>query len=250
MGEAANKTMPSEQLGEIFGRIHAGFRRTLHRGALPEDPRKRRLHERVRSLDPKRLTCRPLEQTRFVVIDTETTGLRAYAGDEICSISLLEMRGFELTGREYSTLINPGRQIHADSTAIHHLTNEDVRDAPLIEEAILDIVEFIDDAVLIGHHICFDIRFLNKTLQKELLCHLRNPWLDTMLLYLVQTTRVGHYTLDEVARHAGIGLQGRHTAHGDAMIAAGVFRRLASQLTEFANPVQKLIDRQYELGHF
>lgn len=242
--------MPSEQLGEIFGRLHAGMRRTLKGNRLLDEPRSLQLHQRIRALQPRQLTRKPLDATRFVVIDMETTGLKAYAGDAICSISLLEMQGFELTGRSYETLVNPGREIPAEATAIHHLTDDDVRDAPTIEQAILDIVEFIDDAVLIGHHVGFDIRFLNKTLHKQLLCELKNPWLDTMLLYLVQTARVGHYTLDEVARYARVDLTGRHTAHGDAVIAAGVFCRLARQLTEFSNPVQKLIDRQYELGHF
>jgi DNA polymerase-3 subunit epsilon len=243
--------MASEQLGEILGRIHAGFRRTLNRGALLADPDMLGLHRRLLSVNPKQLVDKPLEETRFVVIDTETTGLQAYAGDEICSIALLEMQGLELTGREFNTLVFPGRDIPAASTAIHHLTDEDVRDAPLIEEVMQEIADFIGESVLIGHHVGFDIRFLNKILQRELLCHLKHPWIDTMLLYLVHTGRVGHYTLEEVADYTRVEIAGRrHTARGDAMITAEVFIRLASVLTEYNNPVSRLIDRQYELGHF
>ncbi|MCW8881872.1 MAG: 3'-5' exonuclease [Sedimenticola sp.] len=242
--------MASEQLGELLGRIHAGFRRTLGKGALLADPDMLLLHRRLLSVNPKKLVNKPIEKTRFVVIDTETTGLQAYAGDEICSIALLEMQGLELTGREFNTLIYPGRCIPEASTRIHHLSDDDVRDAPLIEEVMQEIADFIGESVLVGHHVGFDIRFLNKILQKELLCHLRHPWLDTMLLYLVHTGRVGHYTLEEVADYTEVVIEGRHTARGDAMITAEVFKRLAAVLVEYNNPVNKLIHRQYELGHF
>jgi DNA polymerase-3 subunit epsilon len=242
--------MASEQLGEIFGRIHAGLRRNLKRGALLSDPSMLALHHRLLKLNPKRLTRHPIDETRFVVIDTETTGLKAYAGDEICSISLIELQGLESTGREFNTLINPGREIPPSSTRIHHITDGDVMDAPLIEEVLLEVADFIGESVIVGHHIGFDIRFLNKILQKELLCRLKHPWLDTMLLYLVSSGQVGHYTLEEVADFAGVEIHQRHTARGDALASAELFTRLARRLTEFDKPVQRLIDRQYELGHF
>ncbi len=242
--------MASEQLGELFGRIHAGLRRGLKRGALLSEPSMLALHHRLRKLNPKQLTHRAISETRFVVIDTETTGFKAYAGDEICSIALIELQGLEATGREFSTLINPGRKIPASSTAIHHISDVDVKDAPVIEEVLLEVANFIDESVIVGHHIGFDIRFLNRILQKELLCRLKHPWLDTMLLYLASAGRVGHYTLEEVADFAGVEIHQRHTARGDAQASAEVFMRLAGRLIKFDKPVQKLIDRQYELGHF
>jgi len=237
-----------EQLGELFARIHAGLRRSLQRGALLADPTLQALQQRLLGLQPRQLTQQPLAQTRFVVIDTETTGLKAYAGDEICSISLLEMQGLELTGREYNALINPGRPIPAESTRLHHINDQDVADAPVIEEVILAIADFIDRAVLVGHHVGFDLRFLNKTLQRELLCRLKHPWLDTMLLYQVSTGSIGRYTLEEVASHAAVQIHQRHTARGDALATAHIFIRLAERLTAEGNSVQQLIERQYELG--
>lgn len=242
--------MADEKLSELYHRIHAGLRRTLQKGALLAEPKMRDLHDRLQSLQPKQLARRPLRDTRFVVIDTETTGLHAYAGDEICSISLLEMQGLELTGREMNTLVNPGRPIPASSTAIHHITDYDVREAPVIEEILLQVADFICDSVLVGHHIGFDIRFLNKTLRKQLLCQLKHPWLDTMLLYLLHAGQIGHYSLEEVAANCRVSIHQRHTAHGDALATAQVFACLAERLSDPAKPLQALIDSQYELGHF
>ena len=242
--------MADEQLSELFARIHAGLRRSLQKGALLSEPSMRELHDRLLALQARDLTRRPLRETRFVVIDTETTGLRAYAGDEICSISLIEMQGLSLTGHEFNTLINPGRPIPAESSMIHHITDRDVRDAPVIEEVLLQVADFICDSVLVGHHVGFDIRFLNKTLRKQLLCHLKHPWIDTMLLYLQHTGQVGHYSLEEVAMHCRVEIVERHTARGDAVATAQVFARLAEQLTDHASPLQTLIDSQHQLGHF
>ncbi len=242
--------MASEQLGEIFERIRVGLRRRLQRGALLSDPRMLALHDRLLAINPKEMIQQSLAETRFVAIDTETTGLQAYAGDEIVSIALIELQGLEPTGREFNHLINPGRDISPESTAIHHITNRDVADAPLIEEVLLEVTDFIGEGVLVGHHIGFDMRFLNKTLQKELLCHLKHPWLDTMLLYLAASGRMGHYTLEEVADVTRVAICARHTARGDAMTAVNIFNVLARRLTELDRPVAQLIDRQYEFGHF
>ncbi|MGD2082812.1 MAG: 3'-5' exonuclease, partial [Chromatiales bacterium] len=163
---------------------------------------------------------------------------------------LLEMNGLDATGRELNTLVNPGRPIPPESTDIHHITDRDVSEAPVIEEVLGDVIDFMDGGILVGHHIGFDLRFLNKTLQRQLLCRLRHPWLDTMMLYLAASGRVGHYTLEDVAAFSGVRIEYRHTAHGDAAATLEVFRELAGRLTSVTDPVSRLIERQYELGHF
>jgi DNA polymerase-3 subunit epsilon len=82
-------------------------------------------------------------------------------------------------------------------------------------------------------------------LQKELLCRLKNPWLDTMLLYHAASGRVGHYSLDEVATSLNIGLENRHTAIGDARITASLFNTLVDRLKAAAIPIGELVDKQF-----
>lgn len=239
-----------DHLGDFLSRLRTSVRRRLNPAALLTDPHCRAMHDRLRALKPQALTRSPLAHTRFVVIDTETTGYRAYAGDEIVSIALLELQGVEPTGRELITLVNPRRPIPPESTAIHRITNADVADAPVIEDVLQDVIRFIGDSVLIGHHVPFDIRFLNKTLQQQFLCRLRHPWLDTMMMYLAVSGRMGHYTLDEVAQFCRVEICDRHTAYGDALTTAAVFKRLALYLAAGDRPVSRLIKRQTQVGHF
>ena len=100
----------------LMDRLRARIMGRRHE-VLLADPQGYAVYLRVRALKPKTLTCLPVEQTRFVVLDTETTGFKVYGGDEIVSIALLEMHGLEPTGREFTTLVNPGRAIPPLSTA-------------------------------------------------------------------------------------------------------------------------------------
>ncbi len=242
--------MPIDTLREISSRVRSGLRRRLRRGVLLEDKGLRDLHDNLMSIDRGFLRGQPLSSARFVVMDTETTGFKAYAGDEIVSIALIELIGLEQTGRSFTSLINPGREIPTVSTAIHGIKDEDVKGAPVLEEVLLEVGEFIGDSILVGHHINFDIRFLNKTLHRELLCHLKHPWLDTMMMYAAASGRVGRYSLDDVAKTLNIEIEGRHSAYGDALATALVFSRLAGKLVSLDDTVKKLEDEQVGLGHF
>ena len=222
----------------------------LRNDPLLADPQCHALHARVRALKPKTLTCLPVEEARFVVIDTETTGFKVYGGDEIVSIALLEMHGLEPTGREFTTLVNPRRAIPLASTAIHNICDTDVAYAPVIEDVLHDVAQFIGESVLVGHHVPFDLRFLNKALHQNFRCRLRNPWLDTMLMYVALSGRLGHYTLEDVARFCGVEIRDRHTARGDALMTAAMFKTLASGLAAGHRTVSTLIKRQTQAGFF
>ncbi len=211
---------------------------------LRNEPRFRQLQEYCRGTNSKYRLAQAVKETRFVVIDTETTGFHAYADDRIVSIALLEMQGLALTEKCFTSLVNPGRGIPPESTAIHHIVDADVADAPLLEDVINDVVEFLGDSVLVGHHLAFDLRFLNRELKRLVDCQLQNPVIDTMLLYLGYTGQMGHYTLEEVARHSRVDIRGRHTALGDALIAANAFASMTSKLVDVSEPVSRLIRHQ------
>ena len=233
----------------LLNKLHNQFaflRRRIEK-KLAHDQRALDVFRACHQCDLGQIKQQHISNARFVVLDTETTGFHAYGGDEIIDIAMLELQGLEQTGRRYQTYINPQRPIPAESTAIHHLTDKDVADAPLLEEVLPEILGFIDNAVLVGHHVNFDIRFINKALQKY--CHglLQNPWIDTMLLFLEHRGQIGHYTLEEVARNCQVEITHRHSAEGDAIATAAIFQHLVSQLASMQDSVGRLIRSQYEI---
>ena len=216
----------------------------LPNGSL-DNPSLRSIYQHCTTLNPRKLIKQSIAETRFVVIDTETTGFQAYSDDEIVSVALLELNGLGKTGKELKTLINPGRSIPQASTEIHGIRDDDVADAPKLSDKLPDIMSFIDSAVLVGHHVNFDIRFLNKRLQKLAGCSLQNPWVDTMLLYLELSGKMGHYSLEEVAQAAGVEIRERHTAYGDALATLEIFVRFTRKIVKDSDSVSRLIAMQY-----
>ncbi len=225
-------------LDELAHRARAAANRLLRKHTLAE---RRELHDRLVGLDTKGLLATAVADARFVALDLETTGFAAYGGDEIVQIAMLEYRGLEPTGREMCSLVKPTIPIPPTSTAVHGIDDEAVADAPPVEALIDEIVDFLDAAVIVGHHVAFDMRFLNRVMQRELFCRLPHPTVDTMLLYLSYSGRLGHYELDEVATACGIPLEGRHDARGDALIAGRILARLAADEAEAGASVSALI---------
>jgi len=230
----------SDSMTRIVNRLNA-----MLGSRPPDDPRLLAIYEKCRDYVVRAQLEKTIAETRFIIIDTETTGFKVYAGDEMISIAMLEYQGLAATGRQYSQFINPGRPIPAETTAIHGIHDEDVAHSPLIEEILPEIAEFIDDGILIGHHINFDQRFLNKYLKQYVGCQLRNLLLDTMLLFTTHSGRMGHYTLDEVASYCQHTPVERHTALGDAMAAAAIFECLVPRLCAPDDLVESLYNQQF-----
>ena len=98
----------------------------------------------------------------FVAIDFETAQL---SPNSACSIGLVKFSGLELV-ETYHTLIRPPNlYIRPDFTAIHGLTVDDVRDAPLFDR-IWDTaaLPFIGKLPLVAHNAAFDMNVLASSL--------------------------------------------------------------------------------------
>ena len=209
-------------------------------------PELARAAEAYTGLDFRACLRRPVEQARFVALDLETTGFEAYGSDAVVSLAMLELEGTRPTGRTLRHLVDPGRPIPPESTAIHGIDDAMVAGAPHLGALLPEILEFVGDAALVGHHLAFDLRFLNRALREAGGPRLRNPLIDTMLLFLGHTGRLGHYTLEEVAAYCHVQVEGRHSALGDARAAADIFAVLAPRLCRPPCTVAGLISSQGE----
>lgn len=98
---------------------------------------------------------------RIVVGDTETTGTDPRSGDRIIEIGLVEIVNGFRTGRHFHTYVNPERAVPADATAIHGITDEMLKDAPVFAAVAADVVEFIGDSPTIFHNAPFDLGFFD-----------------------------------------------------------------------------------------
>lgn len=102
---------------------------------------------------------------RQIVLDTETTGLSAEAGDRIIEIGCVELINRKLTGRNFHHYVNPERESHEDALKVHGIANDFLQDKPKFAAIVDEFVAYISDADIIIHNASFDIGFLNKELE-------------------------------------------------------------------------------------
>lgn len=101
---------------------------------------------------------------REIVLDTETTGLDPQSGHRIVEIGCIELKNHLPTGRFFHKYINPERDMPAEAFAVHGLSEEFLRNHPLMKDLVDEFLDFIENDTLIIHNAGFDIKFLNAEL--------------------------------------------------------------------------------------
>ena len=103
---------------------------------------------------------------RQIILDTETTGLSARAGDRLVEIGAVELLNHMPTGRSYQVYINPERDMPPEAERVHGISAAFLADKPLFAAIVDDFLAFIGDAPLVAHNASFDIGFVNAELQR------------------------------------------------------------------------------------
>lgn len=167
----------------------------------------------------------PLHEVPFCVLDLETTGLKPGL-HAITEIGALRYVGGALVGT-FDTLVNPDAPIPPRITVITGITQYMVIEAPRIEEALPSLLEFIGDAVIVGHNIRFDMSFLNSAAVALGYGELKNRTVDTLgLARRLVRNDVRNLKLDTLAAHFRSPTSPNHRAFTDAQATAHVFWEL------------------------
>lgn len=105
-------------------------------------------------------TSRPETIFPLVIIDVETTGLQT-RNSEIIEVSAIKYMDRLAPTSCFTTLVKPKVPIPSKASAVNHITNEMVADAPAFEDIADSLSEFIAGCNLAGHNLIgFDIPFL------------------------------------------------------------------------------------------
>ena len=174
---------------------------------------------------------------RYIVFDTETTGLDPLSGDRIIEIGAVELLDKQRSGKEYHQLINPEKQISQETIDITHITNEIVADKPVFKDIANNFLSFLNDnpsgcekTYLVAHNASFDLKFLNHELKLAGFDGLSKfEVIDT--LEVARRKFPGQKaTLDMLCERFGISLEERkkegHGALLDSQILVDVFIKL------------------------
>ena len=102
---------------------------------------------------------------KYIILDTETTGLEVLQGHRIIEIGAVLMNDRKKSEEHFHTYLNPSRLIDEEASKVHGIMNEDLIDKPSFDEIAEEFLEFVDGSTLVIHNAAFDIGFLNNELK-------------------------------------------------------------------------------------
>jgi DNA polymerase-3 subunit epsilon len=102
---------------------------------------------------------------KFIILDTETTGLEVHQGHRVIEIGAVLLNDRKKSTDHFHTYLNPARLIDEEASKVHGITNEDLDDQPPFEEIAEEFLEFIEGSTLVIHNAAFDVGFLNNELR-------------------------------------------------------------------------------------
>ncbi|MBA4277642.1 3'-5' exonuclease [Flavobacterium sp.] len=178
-----------------------------------------------------------INTTRFVVLDTETTGFD-YENDRILCIGAIVLQNNTISIQDSFEVYIVQEHYNKATAQIHGILKDFVLDRPNELEALKQFQTYLGDSIIIAHHTAFDVTMINKALERNGLPVLKNRTLDTAKLYkktLIVSNLLEvkeNYTLDDLADKFDISKKDRHTAMGDAYITAIAFLKILKKLRE------------------
>lgn len=159
----------------------------------------------------------------FFFVDVETA---TRSNDTICAIGAIIIKNGE--EHHFHSFINP--QEHITNTSIHGISDNDVADAPKLNEYWSNIVSWLeDDYIVVGHNVAFDISVLSKDLERYSISFNPKIKVDTMAvakdIYYNYNTHSGDLKLNTLCDRLNICLN-HHNAESDIAATKQVLERL------------------------
>lgn len=168
---------------------------------------------------------------RFVVLTTETTGLDADK-DVILSIGAIAIENNNIIIADTFEVVLLQYVYNHDHGISNEFIIESKQPKSLEPQAIEAFIEYLGNAILIGHRIDFDVEIINRALDKLKCGRIRNEALDIEVMYRKwkELSDDKEFTLDELAASLKTPKTDRVSASEDAYTIALLFLKLKSRL--------------------
>lgn len=158
----------------------------------------------------------------YVCIDLETTGLNPKL-DKIIEIGAVKVINGEIK-ETFEIFVNPGRKLEQRIVELTGIRDEQLTDAPYIEEVLPDLFTFLGDLPLLGHSVLFDYSFLKKAAVDKKITFERQG-VDTLKIARRFLPELEHRSLDYLCEYYGISHHA-HRALADAKATVQLYEKL------------------------
>ena len=181
----------------------------------------------------------------FVVFDTETTGL-APSRERIIELAAIRFVNGVPT-EVFETFINPEKPIPPEASAVNHITDEMVADAPTISQVLPAFEAFVGKSPLVAHNLAFDLKFIYYSGSN--IFETPRKYFDTLKIAQKMLKRpnskqdrefetwetdydsdydVDNHKLETLAEYYNITFPDQHRASADAIVTGKLFLHLIS----------------------
>ncbi len=164
----------------------------------------------------------------YVCIDLETTGLNPKR-DKIIEIGAVIVEDGRIV-EKWETFVNPNRRLEEHITALTGICDEQLSEAPAIEEVLPRLLAITEDKVLLGHRVLFDYSFIKKAAVDRKLSFERSG-IDTLKIARKYLADLESRSLGCLCSHYNI-VHNAHRALGDAVATVKLYQRLAEEFYE------------------
>jgi DNA polymerase-3 subunit epsilon len=167
--------------------------------------------------------------SRFAIIDFETTGRSPSSGDRIIEVGAVIVESDRIVD-QFQSLVNSGKTVPFFIEGLTGITNQMVAKAPPVSSVIPALFQFIKHTTPVAHNASFDSMFLHNELGKAGII-LNFEFVCTLLLSKRLYPSLENKKLATLARHHGIKFQGKgHRALADAKVTAELFIQITNDL--------------------
>lgn len=179
----------------------------------------------------------PVSRLRFWIMDTETTGLNLKK-DHLLSIAGIPASNYRMhLSTSLVCLLEQEKEPGKQSIPIHGILPGTRRSTQTLASVLPQLLDGLQNRIIVGHHIRFDIAMLNQQMKQLTGGTLKNEWLDTANLARRLPPFRGKpaalpITLDDLCAVYGLRPHGRHTAAGDSFLTAQIFFRQLKALEQ------------------
>lgn len=165
----------------------------------------------------------------FAVIDLETTGGN-HNSERIIEIGIVLHDGKIKIG-EYTTLINPEKEISAFISTFTGITNSMVKNAPKFSDVADTILELLEGKIIVAHNAKFDYNFIKSEFRRLNIPFSKKNICTVQLSRKIFPSHKSH-SLGNICRDLGIAVDNRHRAFGDAAATALLLEKLIQNDTK------------------
>lgn len=197
---------------------------------------------------------KPFEEVRLIALDTECSGFEV-GRDRMLSIAVMELDWLHIKlETSFEWLVYQPNIVANKATEIHGILPSDTLEGVPEKQMLTELIPLISGAIVVGHQIWFDGNMLNEAFRRNFGIGFRNPTIDvaSMAMNELQPFRKSGYinqrppSLEDLCAHFGLPLCDRHTAEGDAYLAAEIFllmcghiRKRRGRITKRDFPIRK-----------